>query len=414
MIKSIKLFIMLLGSMVFAQTSEVSANIVPVKEDGLYRIRIPHDLRSYAAHDFRDIRVWDDKGNQVPYFVQPTSEFKFAKVSDFTEFEMISKTKIADSNSTYIFKNPYGKIEKTVLLIANYRGGKNYQLEGSNDGDEWFGIINSGQLNLLSHPSKTEIYKEIQFPIGSYQYLKLVFEDRHSLPINLLKIGMVTTETISLVPITMESIPVKNITFSEKENKTQIHIQFERPEAIDQVRMEIKSPELYSRNALLYTLKDMEVKRSIATYRQHLAAFSIRSDKNLVFNIPPSIEHDLYLEIDNRDNPKLAISNLEFLQEPLYLVAALKSNEDYKVTAGNDKLEFPNYDIFEVTNVTKKTLPIVEIGTIVYGQPEKPIEKVTYFWQQSWFMWICIGIAAIMIVYFALNMLRDLGQDKKA
>lgn len=412
MIKSIKFFILLLGSMAFAQTPQVSGTINSIKEDGLYRIRIPHDIRSYATQDLRDIRVWDAKDNQVPYFVQPTSDYKFTKVSDFSEFERVSNTRFADSSSTYIFKNPYKTIEKAVLLIANYQGSKTYRLEGSDDLKEWFGIINNGQLNQLNHPTKTEVYKEIQFPLGSYSYLKLAFDDRYSLPINLLGIGMANTETVNLVPITMEEIPVKSIEFAEKDKKTQIHIRFERPEVMDQIRMEIKAPELYSRNALVYTLKEREVKRSVESYRQHLAAFSIRSDKDLVFNVPTSIEQDLYLEIDNKDNPKLEIGSIQFMQEPVYLVASLRANENYRITAGNDKLEFPDYDIFEVTNTTKTALPIAEIGTIVYEQPEKAIEKTKSFWQQPWFMWSCIGVAALMIVYFAFNMLRDMNTSK--
>lgn len=413
MIKSIKLFILFLGGMAFAQTPQVSGTIGAVDEDGLYRIRIPHEIRSYATPDLRDIRLWDAKGNQVPYFVQPTSDYKFTKASGFSEFEMVSNTRIVDSISTYIFKNPYKTIEKAVLLIANYQGDKNYRLEGSNNQEDWFGIINNGQLNQLSHPTKTEVYKEIQFPLGSYSYLKLVFDDRYSLPINLLRIGMASTETVNLVPITMEGIPVKNLTFSEKEKKTQIHIQLERPEVIDQIRMEINAPELYSRNALLYTLKEREVRRSVETYRQHLASFSIRSDKDLIFNIPTSIEQEIYLEIDNKDNPKLEIMNLQFMQEPAYLVATLKSNENYKITAGNDKLGFPDYDLSEVTN-TKITLPIAEIWTVVYEQPEKATQKTKSFWQQPWFMWSCIGVAALMIVYFAFNLLRDMGKDESA
>ncbi|WP_417371300.1 DUF3999 family protein [Gelidibacter japonicus] len=412
MIKSIKLFIMLLGSMAFAQTAQVSGTINLVKEDGLYRIRIPHNVRSYATQDLRDIRVWDAMGNQVPYFVQPASDYKLTKVSDFTEFEIVSNTRIADSNAIYIFKNPYETIEKAVLLIANYQGSKNYSLEGSNDQKEWFGLVNNGQLTQLNHPTETSVYKEIYFPVIDYPYLKLVFDDRHSLPINLLGIGMANTETINIVPITMEEVPVKSIAFLEQGKKTQIHICFDRPEVIDQLRMTITSPDLYRRNALLYTLKEREVKRSVETYRQHLAAFSIRSDKDLIFNIPTSREQDLYLEIDNKDNPKLEISKLQFLQEPVYLVASLKANDSYKVTAGDDQLEFPDYDIIEVTNTTKTALPIAEIGAVVYGQPEKADEKTKSFWQQPWFMWSCIGIAALMIVYFAFNMLRDMNTSE--
>lgn len=412
MIKSIKFFIMLLGSITFAQTAQVSGTIDPVNEDGLYRIRIPQNIRSYATNNLRDLRIWDANGKQVPYFVQPTSDYRRTKVSDFTEFSMISNSRLADSSATYIFKNPYETLEKAVFLIANYQGSKSYKLEGSNDQKEWFGIVNSGQLNQLNHPTETSVYKEIYFPLCTYEYLKVVFDDRHSLPINLLKIGTATTEVLNLVPMTMEEIPVKDIEFLEKDKKTQIYVTFERPEVIDQIRMKITAPELYSRNATVYTMQEREVKRSMETYRQHLAGFSIRSDKDLVFDIPRTIEKEMYLEIDNKDNPKLEIKTLQFMQESVYLVASLSRNGAYKITAGNDKLDVPDYDISDVTNTTKKLLPIAEIHSIVYEQTENPTKPSLSFWQQAWFMWSCIGVAALMIGYFALSLLKDLSKNK--
>lgn len=414
MIKSIKYVILFLGNMVLAQTVPVSGTIPPVQADGLYRIRIPHTVRSYATADLRDFRIWDEKGNQVPYFVQPSTDYVGLQVSDFTEFEMLSNSRIADSTSTYVFKNPYETLEKAIFLIANYQGSKNYRLEGSNDQQEWFGLVNNGQLSQINHPRATNVYKDIYFPLSNYPYLKIVFDDRQSLPINLIKIGTANTETVNIVPMTMENIPVKSIEFSEDHKKTLIEIRFERPEVIDQIRMEISAPSFYSRNAHLYTLKEREVKRSVESYRQHIAAFSIRSDKNLVFNIPSSIEKEVYLEIDNKDNPKLEINALTLMQEPVYLVAALKGKTAYTITAGDASLSFPDYDISKVTNTTKKELPIAEIGTVVYGQSVKTVEEPRTFWQQPWFMWSCIGIAALMIGYFAFNMLTDMKKDKSA
>ncbi|GGG47579.1 hypothetical protein GCM10010976_18730 [Bizionia arctica] len=403
---------MLLGSVTFAQTSLVTGTIDPVQEDGLYRIQMPQEMRSYATSDLRDIRIWADKGKQVPYFIQPTTDYINTRVSDFKEFSIVSSTRIADSSATYIFKNPYDTLEKAVFLIANYQGNKSYKLEGSNNQKQWFGIVNSGQLNQLSHSTETSVYKSIHFPLCRYQYLKVVFDDRKSLPINLLKIGMATTESVAVVPIIKEQIPVKSIEFLEKDKRTQIHIRFNRPQLIDQIRMQITSPELYSRNASFYTIKEREVKRSMESYRQNVASFSIRSDKDLVFNVPRSIEKEVYLEIDNKDNPKLQIKKLQFLQEAVYLVASLKSLETYKVTAGNDTLTFPDYDIFDVTNTTKSILPIAKISSVVYEQEAETTKESSSIWQQPWFMWCCIGIASLMILYVAFNLLKDLNKNK--
>ncbi|MEH6537700.1 MAG: DUF3999 family protein [Psychroserpens sp.] len=411
--KSIKLFIMLCAAMAFGQDHAVEGEIHSVEEDGLYRIPISHSLRSYATTDLRDLRIWDTKGNQVPYFLQPATVYKRTKVSDFTEFPVISNTRIADTSATYIFKNPNETIEQAVLLIANYQGSKSYRLEGSNDQKQWFGIVNRGQLHQLSHPKQTSVYKVINFPLCAYQYLKVVFDDRNSLPLNLLKVGEATAETVTIVPIPMEKIPVSAIEFLEKDQITQIHVSFERQEVSNQIRIDITGPDLYSRKATLYAIREREVKRTMESYRQVLTTFSIRSDKDLVFDIPTCIEKEVYLEIDNKDNPKLQIKGIHFLQEPVYLVASLKGQESYKVTAGNEELSFPDYDISEVTKPLKTALPIAKISSVTYVKDVKTAKNATSFWQQPWFMWCCIGFAALIISYFTYNLIKDLNSNKE-
>lgn len=413
MIKPIKLFIFLFGGLLFAQSTMVTGRIAPVETDGLHRIQIPQNMRSYASRDLRDLRIKDAKGHEVPYFIQPGADYTSTQISDFEEFVIVSKTREADTSSTYVFKNPLKTIESVVLLVANYQGSKNYRLEGSHNQKNWFGIVNNGQLNQLNHSSQTSVYKDISFPLCSYQFIKIVFDDRYSLPINLLKIGTAHTQTISTVPVMMENIPVEGLEFLEKDKTTQMHIRFKRKEVVNQIKIDIDAPSLYNRNAVLYTLKQREVKRKMETYRHTLARFSIRSDGALIFDIPSVYEQELYLEIDNKDNPKLDIKRIDFMQKPVYLIAALKKNELYKVTAGNTNLNFPNYDLYEVTTASKSELPIAKITEIVYKQPEQETLKSPSFWQQSWFMWTSIGVATLMILYVVSNLIKDLNTNKK-
>lgn len=411
--KSIKLLILLWGAMAFGQDQAIEGEIHSIKENGLYRIPITQKVRSYATTDLRGLRIWDAKGNQVPYFIRRTTAYQKTNISDFKEFLVISSIRIADTTTTYTFKNPNKTIKQAVLLIANYQGSKNYRLEGSNDQKQWFGIVNRGQLHQLSHATQTSVYKVIDFPLCAYQYIKVVFDDSNTLPINLLKVGEATAETITTVPITLDKIPTKALKFLEKDQITQIHVNFERKEVINQIRIAIVAPDLYSRRATLYTVREREVKRSIKSYRKQLASFSIRSDKELVFDIPVCIESEMYLEIDNKDNPKLQINGIHFMQEPMYLVAFLSKGEKYKFTAGDEALNFPNYDISDVTNTLKNSLPIAKISSVTYVQHVKPTKKIISFWQQSWFMWCCIGFAAVIILYFTFNLIKELNSNKE-
>ncbi|MFB9052158.1 DUF3999 family protein [Formosa undariae] len=409
----IKVLVMLCTVVAFGQSHTVAGKLEPVNTDGLYLIPIPQTVRPYASADMRDFRIWDVKGNQVPYFVQPTTSYTNTTVSNFSAFTILSSTRIADSSATYVFENPDKTINQAVLSIANYQGRKNYRLEGSHDENQWFGIVNRGELQDLNHPEDTSVYKIIDFPICNYPYLKIVFDDRNSLPLNLLEIGKATAETINLVPVAMEELQTADITFSEKDKTTQIHISFERPQTINQLRLDIAAPELYSRRATLYTVYEREVNRNMETYRKTITSFDIRSDNALVFDVTNIVTQDLYLDIENKDNPKLQIPSIHIMQKPVYVVANLKAQQAYTITAGDEALSTPDYDISEVTNTIKRGLPIANISTVTYIESKKPLEESRSFWQHPWFMWCCIGLAALIIFYYAFTLIKDMNANTK-
>ena len=403
--KTLSFLALLLATATFAQQKHVEGKLSPIEEDGLYKIQIPHGVRSYAKQDMSDFRIWDSNATQVPYFIH--KDDKESRVSNFSEFEIISKSNIPDTLSTYIFSKPKEEIQKAVLSIANYQGSKSFNLQGSNDQEEWFGIVNNKQLHNLNSATNTSIYKVINFPLCSYQFLKIVFNDQKSLPINLLNIGTATTEITKSV---MEEIPVQSSFISNVLNSktTAIRIEFEHPEIINELHFNITSPELFNRRARVYVLNEKKVKHKLETYQQNIISFIIHSDTDNHFSIPSFFGKELYIEIENQDNPKLSISSLKFFQTTWYAVANLKQDENYIASAGDKKLNAPEYDISYFRNKISEGLPKSRIISVKYIEGKVKEKAIVSLWQKSWFMWICIGFAAIIIVYFSTNLIKDL------
>ncbi len=411
MIKSIRFLFLLLTTSIIAQQQQIEGGLSAVTNDGLHKIKVLHDIRSYSNHDLSDFRIWDNKGNQVPYFVYPDNQE--TQISNFSEFEIISKTNIPDTSATYIFKNPINKIQKAVLSIANYEGSKSYSLQGSNDQQQWFGLVNSQNLYAIKSATTTSVYKVINFPLCSYTYLKIIFDDRGSLPVNLLKIGTATTKIVK-TPLEEISVMTTNIYELTKEKKTRIHVVFKAPEIINQVQFNITEPKLYNRKARMYTLKTREVKHKVETYEQQISTFTINSDNNINVHVASFFEKEVYIEIENQDNPELTFSSIQFFQTPLYVVADLKQNENYTISSGDIHLKKPSYDISYFKNGISENLPKASIISVKHNLDEDlAIKETIPFWQQSWFMWACIGIATLMIGYFASGLLKDLKQENK-
>jgi hypothetical protein len=94
----------------------------------------------------------------------------------------------------------------------------------------------------------------------------------------------------------------------------------------------------------------------------------------------------------------------------VYVVADLKQNQEYTITAGNPKYKLPNYDLAHFTDkyLIPNNLPEVKITQIKHENPKPQTAITKPFWQQSWFMWLCIGIGGLTILIFSNSLVKDL------
>lgn len=406
--KQIKLIIALLFvNLSFAQHT-TSAKLLDVTIDGLHEIVLPNEIRSFSNRDLRDLRILDSKGKEVPYFIREKRSNFITR--EYGEFEIISKITLKDSNSTVIVKNPNKTIQEMVFTIANYSGSKTYNLSGSDNQKQWFGLVNNGYLYNLQNAENTSVEKVVSFPLCDYKYLKVDFNDANSLPINVLKIGEISSNLTSrgLQEVTIKSKAISELT---NEKRTQLHVTFNNKEIINQIQFKVASPELFNRNATIYKMSTRVVKEKTETYKKVLTRINLRSDLDNIFNIPEIFENNIYIEIENKDDSSLTFEDVLFFQKPLFVVAALKTNEKYSIVTGDKKLKAPQYDITSFKNSISNTLPKARIAQITQSTKTEKKVKTTSFWQQPWFMWLCIIIAGLIILYFTTSLVKDLKKE---
>jgi hypothetical protein len=156
---------------------------------------VPAEIRSFSKEELGDFRILDAKGIEVPYYIlQGNTE---TNSSSFSECKILSKTTIPKSKSILIFENPKTTIDTIVLSITNSDVTKSYSISGSNDQKEWYGLVNNALLTDLENKETTSVYKTIPLPLTSYRYLKIEWNDKKTLPINVLKIGFFNNKTSS-------------------------------------------------------------------------------------------------------------------------------------------------------------------------------------------------------------------------
>lgn len=399
------LILFFLTNLSFAQ-NKTTAKIKTVANDGLYKIVLPPAIRSFSKENLSDFRVFDTKGNEVPYFIIENEKETFSNT--FEEYSILSKTVVPKKSSSIVISNPsLTNINQISLSIANSDVVKTYSISGSDDQKEWFGLSNSQELEDLNSTDKTTVFKTISFPLCSYRFLKIDFDDKKTLPINILKAGNFNSQVQNNL---LQQIIPKSISITQipNEKKTQIHLVFDAPQVINQIAFDITKPTLYKRNASIFKNVTRKIKHKTETYQENIANFELSSDTKNTFNISEIFEKEFFIIIENQDNQPLTVSEIKCNQIPVAIIADLKANEKYTVKTGNSNLNAPQYDLSYFKNNIATTLP----KTIIYGieqtiTTQNGIQEKS-FWQQSWFMWLCIALGGIAILYFTASLVKDM------
>jgi hypothetical protein len=284
---------------------------------------------------------------------------------------------------------------------------KKYSISGSDDQKEWFGLSNSQELQDLNSLDKTSVIKTISFPLCSYRFLKIDFDDKKNLPINILKAGNFNSQVQN--NLLQQIIPKSSsITQLPNEKETQIHLVFEGPQVINQIVVNITKPTLYKRNASIYKNVTQKIKHKTETYKENIVNFELSSDTKNTFNISEIFEKEIFITIENQDNQPLTITEIKCNQIPLSIITDLKANKKYTIKTGNPNLNAPKYDLSYFKNSIATILP----ETTIYGveriiTTQNGIQEKS-FWQQSWFMWLCIALGGIAILYFTASLVKDM------
>lgn len=402
------LILLFLTNLSFAQHN-TTAKIKKVAIDGLHKIVLPPAIRSFSKEDLSDFRICDATGNEVPYFIIQSEKETLSNT--FEEYTILSKTVVPQKTSSIIISHPsVTNSNRISLSIANSDVVKTYSISGSDDQKEWFGLSNAQELDDLNSPDKTTVIKTIFFPLNSYRFLKIDFDDKKTLPINILKAGNFHSpfEKHLLQQIIPKS---SSITQLPNEKKTQIHLVFEGPQVINQIVFDIKKPALYKRNAGLYKNVTRKIKHKTATYQENSINFELSSDTKNTFNISQIFEKELFITIDNQDNQPLTISEIKCNQISVSIIADLKKNEQYTIKTGNPNLSTPRYDLSYFKNNIATTLPETAIYGIEQTVPNQNGIQKKSFWQQSSFMWFCIAFAGIVILYFTASLVKEIRRN---
>ena len=397
----ISVICLFLIQILFGQEAKIG-EIKNVQKTGLQLVLLSPQVISEAENNVDFIRINEAKSKkEIPYAVYSKPE---TTKKSFLSFPIASKTK-TDSLTSFVISNEKQiQLNELFVVISNSSVSKTVNISGSNDGKEWFGLVQNHLLSNLEDNKLQQVEKSIMLPLNNYKFLKLDFNDKISLPIECKDFGVYQSKINYVEQLELTDFVQKTIVDNSRK-KSVILVSFEKPQLISRLDFDIRS-DMYFRTARILVNKERKVKNKTEKYQDEIFTFVLNSKLNASFVFPEFFEKEFIIEIDNQDNPPLVIEKIQLFQSPKYVLANLKEGENYEIIVSKDFTK-PNYDIVNFIPNADEMLDVIAIDNFKPIETVSKQEKPKAFWQTKWFLWTAIVVAGIIIGYFALGLLKD-------
>ena len=390
----------------FGFSQSHKATISNIQKDGFHKIAISPEIRSASQDNLAYFRILDKNKKEVPF-----ANFDNAQHNSllFQRLDILSKTRSKDSITSIIISvNGLKNTTELSLLISNTTINKTYSISGSNNQQDWFGLVSNQTLNDLTNANGTTITKSIMLPRNNYKFLRFDFNDKKSLPINVLEMGYLNGERKAIETISLYDFQYK-ISEDKKRKKSIITFSSNNFQIVDGISFDVKT-KLFLRNASVFKNTTRKIRKRTENFKQEISSFNLNSNTSNSFQLNSFFEKEFTVEIDNQDNQPLDISKIKVFQNTVSVVADLKANEKYEVII-DSTLSQPNYDLTNFTQNLLAYLPKVTIINLKKTNAEFKNASEKAFWQQPVFLWSAILLALAILGYFVISMLKEV--DKK-
>ncbi len=386
-----------------AQNYHWTAKIKSVSEAGYYKIFLSPDIISELKHSFPDIRIMDSENNEIQYILK-----KQKIVSDNmhkTELKILKNKhkKFKHLTEIQIENNEYD-ISNLIFKVKNTHNPIFVKIYGSEDTDNWFVLKNDFPVVPdYTDADSTEI-KIMNIPSSKLNFFKVIFYDYDDDPIN-----VTNAYFYSLSDVRAEYVQLKSPQITQKDtlHKSIITLTYDKPQFVDMISFGIKGPEYYLRKVKM-NKKDTSANPNTGDeyYDEMKKDFYIGSLKSNRINLYDFKAKQIEFIIDNKDNQALQIFKANTYQLKNYLVTYLNPDEDYSILFGNNKANFPSYDL----PYFKDTIPDVLSEAAIYNVKKirGTSENIKVIWSFSpTYLWYSIGILGIILLIISLIILKE-------
>lgn len=361
------------------------AALASVVKTGFYAIAVTPELSSYIKTDFSDLRVMDEKGQQVPYVIRGSVVGEYD--TTYTQLKIIQSRQDDSGRTIITIENvERASLSSIAVLIRNASVSRNIDITGSDDNLHWFSIIDNGILGKREITDTDRYVQAISFPLSSYRYFKLTVYNGKNAPLNIISAGVYKfTGTKNKSPLIYN--PVSNfVQIDSSDGTSYIHIIDSNAFHKLVIKLVLKGEKFFYRSG------------KIIEGNKIIGGINIFADTALSTISPVFNAKDWWIRIYNGDNPPLKVTSVITAQELTQVVAWLDSGKVYHLEMNDSSAVAPVYDLQQFKDSIPNNVTEIKYFNIQPLEIVKPVPATSFF-KQAWIWPVMIGVLALLVLF---------------
>jgi len=396
------LVIMLTTSIGIGQMSSYS-NKIELKgiESQWHRIELPNEVFSKVRSNLADIRIYGITATdtiETPYF------HKILKAVDTNSFVSMQPLNTVQNDQGYYYTIEVPTEETINEIRLNFRNlNFNWMinLEGSQNQQEWFSILNDYRILSIHNEQTDYSFTTLKFPNANFKYYRLLVKSQEKPFLESATVLKKAEMEAQYREYTESSFKV-----SEENKKTIIQVALKNKVPLDVLEITIDDEIDYYRPITIQYLADsVKTEKGYHYNYRTIATRTLTSIEENKFLLPGVLTQKIKIIISNHDNQPLKISKVQSKGYLQTLTARFTKPADYYLVYGNHNAIAPNYDITNTAISKPENMSKLSFGDIT--EIQKPMGPTTKpLFENKWWLWLIIGFIILSLSYFTIRMMK--------
>lgn len=379
-------------------------------EGNLAKVTLDDDTFSNSTKDLFDVRIIDGENREVPFkLVSGKESFK----SDRVSVKMINNSYVPGQSSQVILDlgNPGNLVNNLTINTSSENFQRNVKVYGSNDMTAWNVLKDNGYI--YDFTDKKANFKsqntQIKFSDSAYHYIKIEIADDGGNPVKINSVE--TSDTIEEDTRGYERHPQFKLIEKTDKKITEMIVDL-GVSGIPTDRISIKSKNInFNRTILIHASNDENTNNWDYLGQSYIFRYNTPKfiGENLTVNFSETNKRFIRLEVINRDDASLSISDITSFSIYREIIFQSNAGEKYRLFYGNSKADYPQYDLekyFQYLEPSKATVAKISNqkdnpNFIPEKEPVKPLtERIPYLLSGI------LTLTSLFLIFFVFKFLK--------